>query len=98
MSLTEAIPVHEHISSAELTCGCAPGHHVGPGCPVWRGDPPKFMITAINMVTRMEDGVLFISAAGGRWIPLRYRSDYAFLNRALAEYRVEYERVRSIDR
>lgn len=81
-----------------MECGCEPETHKGPGCPIWRGGPPRYMVTAIFMTTQIERGILFCRAAGDRWIPIKDADGYRYLNRALADYRVEYESVRPNNR
>lgn len=74
-----------------MDCGCPEGYHVGPGCPIYRGGPPKFMVNCILQVTQMERGILQMRASNSRWFPLTKPDHYDFLNQSLAAYRLEYE-------
>lgn len=77
-----------------LACGCKPDFHKGPGCPVWRGGPPKFMVNCISMVTMMHNGVLHMRVRNS-WMPMTTQKHYDDLNEFLRLYRLDYEGQRA---
>lgn len=77
---------------------CGHDWHKGPGCPVWHGEPSKFVIDAIGMVTLMHNGRLHMKVEG-QWRPLRTAKEYEYLNACLEAYKLEYRTgVRATDR